>query len=149
MWSWVLASTRLLVPAEKTRRGSLAPTAIRSERASRPRSGLSFQAQEQRSTHGGDGRRSSGPSLRPIPFPAHHSSVRRKLPSGIVTFLFTDVEGSTRLLHELGADAYARALSGHRRILREAARAHGGTEVNTQGDSFLIAFARATDAVAA
>ena len=75
--------------------------------------------------------------------------MRRKLPSGTVTFLFTDVEGSTRLLHELGADAYARALSGHRRILREAARAHGGTEVNTQGDSFLIAFARATDAVAA
>ena len=75
--------------------------------------------------------------------------MRRKLPSGTVTFLFTDVEGSTRLLHELGADAYARALAGHRRILREAARAHGGTEVNTQGDSFLIAFARATDAVAA
>src|SRR5947209_16299428 len=81
--------------------------------------------------------------------PAHHGSMRRKLPSGTVTLLFTDVEGSTRLLHELGAIAYARALTEHRRILREAARGHGGLEVNTQGDSFLMAFARATDAVAA
>src|SRR5438552_170717 len=73
----------------------------------------------------------------------------RKLPSGTVTLLFTDVESSTKLLHELGAIAYARALTAHRRILREAARGHGGLEVNTQGDSFLMAFARATDAVAA
>ena len=75
--------------------------------------------------------------------------MRRKLPSGTVTLLFTDVESSTKLLHELGANAYARALTAHRRILREAASGHGGLEVNTQGDSFLMAFARATDAVAA
>jgi predicted ATPase/class 3 adenylate cyclase len=75
--------------------------------------------------------------------------VRRKLPSGTVTLLFTDVEGSTRLLHELGTDAYARALEEHRRILRQAAHAHGGLEVNTQGDSFLIAFTGAADAATA
>ncbi len=46
--------------------------------------------------------------------------MRRDLPAGTVTFLFTDIEGSTRLLHELGADAYAEALAEHRRILREA-----------------------------
>ena len=70
------------------------------------------------------------------------------LPSGVVTFLFTDVEGSTKLLHELG-DAYADALHEHRRLLREAFSAHDGVEVDTQGDAFFIAFGRASDAVAA
>jgi len=70
------------------------------------------------------------------------------LPSGTVTFLFTDIEGSTRLLHELG-DAYAAALAEHRRVLREAFARHGGVEVDTQGDAFFVAFARASDAVAA
>ena len=63
--------------------------------------------------------------------------------------LFTDIEGSTRLLQELGRDAYVRALNDHRRVLREAFSAHGGVEVETQGDSFFAAFARARDAVAA
>jgi predicted ATPase/DNA-binding SARP family transcriptional activator len=71
------------------------------------------------------------------------------LPSGTVTFLFTDVEGSTRLLHELGAERYADALANHRRVLREAFTAHGGVEVDTQGDGFFYAFARASDALAA
>src|SRR3954451_996413 len=71
-----------------------------------------------------------------------------ELPSGTVTFLFTDIEGSTRLLHELG-DAYAHALAEHRRLLREAFTAHGGIEVDTQGDAFFYVFASATDAVAA
>src|SRR5438093_1796300 len=70
------------------------------------------------------------------------------LPTGTVTFLFTDVEGSTRLLHELG-DAYVEALAEHRRVLREAFGRHGGVEVDTQGDAFFVAFARASDAVAA
>src|SRR5215212_2487462 len=70
------------------------------------------------------------------------------LPSGTVTFLFTDIEGSTRLLHELG-DSYAAALAEHRRVLRDAFARHGGVEVDTQGDAFFAAFARATDAVAA
>jgi predicted ATPase len=73
--------------------------------------------------------------------------VRRDLPSGTVTFFFSDVEGSTRLLHDVGAAAYADALAEHRRILRRAFRAHGGVEVDTQGDAFFVAFASATDAL--
>lgn len=75
--------------------------------------------------------------------------VRRGLPSGTVTFLFTDVEGSTKLLHELGADEYAAALAGHRRIVRAAAGAHGGVEVDTQGDAFFFAFPTAAGALLA
>ena len=71
-----------------------------------------------------------------------------ELPCGTVTFLFTDVEGSTRLLHELG-DAYPDALAEHRRVLRGAFARHGGVEVDTQGDAFFVAFARASDALAA
>jgi len=71
-----------------------------------------------------------------------------ELPTGAVTFLFTDIEGSTRLLHELG-DAYAGVLSDHRRLLREAFVGHGGVEVDTQGDSFFVAFADPRGAVAA
>ena len=72
----------------------------------------------------------------------------RDLPRGTVTFLFTDIEGSTRLLHELG-DGYADALAEHRSALREAFTRHGGVEVDTQGDAFFFAFARASDAVGA
>jgi predicted ATPase/class 3 adenylate cyclase len=71
-----------------------------------------------------------------------------RLPSGTVTFLFTDIEGSTRLLNELG-DAYADALAEHRRVLREMFARHDGVEVDTQGDAFFVAFARASDALAA
>jgi predicted ATPase/class 3 adenylate cyclase len=74
--------------------------------------------------------------------------VRRDLPSGTVTFLFTDVEGSTKLLHELG-DGYADLLGEHRRLLRDAFARHGGVEVDTQGDAFFVAFGRANDALAA
>jgi predicted ATPase len=70
------------------------------------------------------------------------------LPTGTVTFLFTDVEGSTRLLHELGA-AYADALGEHRTALRECFGRHGGVEVDTQGDAFFVAFPKASDALAA
>jgi predicted ATPase len=66
----------------------------------------------------------------------------------VVTLLFTDVEGSTRLLHELG-DRYGEALHEHRRRLRAAFADHGGVEVDTQGDAFFVAFGRASDAVAA
>src|SRR5919206_4768632 len=71
------------------------------------------------------------------------------LPSGTVTFLFTDVEGSTRLLTELGAERYAEVLAEHRRVLRAAFAAHGGVEVDTQGDAFFVTFATASDALAA
>jgi class 3 adenylate cyclase len=67
---------------------------------------------------------------------------------GMVTFLVTDVEGSTRLLRSLGA-AYADVLEQHRRILREAAERHAGREIDTQGDACLIAFERVSDAVLA
>jgi len=60
----------------------------------------------------------------------------RELPAGTVTLLFTDIEGSTRMLQELGREAYVRALTAHRRLLREAYSAHGGVEVEMQGDSF-------------
>ena len=73
----------------------------------------------------------------------------RQLPTGPVTFLFTDIEGSTRLLHELGAERYGEALAEHRRVLREAFTRHGGVEVDTQGDAFFVAFPRAPAAVAA
>src|SRR5437660_8361141 len=73
----------------------------------------------------------------------------RELPTGTVTFLFTDIEGSTRLLDELGAERYGEALLEHRRALREAFARHGGIEVDTQGDAFFIAFSRASDALAA
>ena len=73
---------------------------------------------------------------------------RPELPTGTVTFVFTDVEGSTRLLQEHGA-RYADLLAEHRAALRDAFARHGGLEVDTQGDAFFVAFARATDAVAA
>ena len=69
-------------------------------------------------------------------------------PRGTVTFLFTDIEGSTRLLQELG-ERYPRILAEHRARLREIFAAHGGYEVDIQGDAFFVAFARAHDAVAA
>jgi len=73
----------------------------------------------------------------------------RELPSGTVTFLFTDVEGSTKLLHELGDDGYAHALAEHRRVLRETFAANQGVEVDTQGDAFFVAFPTAPGALRA
>ena len=75
--------------------------------------------------------------------------VGRELPTGTVTFLFTDVEGSTRLLHELGTEAYADALAEHHRVVRDACAAHGGIEVDTQGDAFFVAFPTASGALGA
>jgi class 3 adenylate cyclase len=72
-----------------------------------------------------------------------------ELPSGTVTLLFTDIEGSTRLIEELGEDGYVLALAEHRRLLRSAFSAHGGVEVDTQGDAFLYAFADPVGALAA
>lgn len=73
----------------------------------------------------------------------------RDLPSGTVTLLFTDVEGSTRLLQQVGPDDYGRLLATHHRLLREALQAHAGIEVKTEGDSFFVVFPRPTDAVEA
>ncbi|HEU5243047.1 MAG TPA: adenylate/guanylate cyclase domain-containing protein [Gaiellaceae bacterium] len=71
------------------------------------------------------------------------------LPGGTVTFVFTDIEGSTQLLQELGDEAYGRVSGDHRRLVRETFGAHGGTEIDTQGDAFFFSFSRARDAVTA
>jgi predicted ATPase/class 3 adenylate cyclase/DNA-binding CsgD family transcriptional regulator len=73
---------------------------------------------------------------------------KRNLPSGTVTLLFTDIEGSTRLLQRLG-DSYAEVLAECRQLMRATFQEWNGREVDTQGDAFFIAFARATDAVLA
>jgi predicted ATPase/class 3 adenylate cyclase len=75
--------------------------------------------------------------------------MRSELPGGTVTFLFTDVESSTRFLHELGAERYAEELAEHRRVVRDAVARHGGVEVDTQGDAFFVAFPTAPDALQA
>lgn len=71
-----------------------------------------------------------------------------ELPAGTVTFLFTDVEGSTRLLRGLGPEGYAEALAEHRRLVRAACARHGGVEVDTQGEEYgrtVLALARDMD----
>ena len=70
------------------------------------------------------------------------------VPSGAVTFLFTDIEGSTRLVNKL-RERYAAVLADHRQLLRDAFGAHDGYEVDTQGDSFFVAFSSAREAVLA
>ena len=71
-----------------------------------------------------------------------------ELHTGTVTLLFTDIESSTQLLHELG-DGYAELVRDHRQIVREAAAHARGVEVDTQGDAFFFAFPRARYAVVA
>jgi class 3 adenylate cyclase len=72
----------------------------------------------------------------------------RPLPAGTVTFLMSDIEGSTRLFHRFGSD-YLPLLAEHRELLREAVARHDGAEVETEGDALLLAFADAGNAVAA
>jgi class 3 adenylate cyclase len=69
-------------------------------------------------------------------------------PTGIVTFLFTDIEGSTRLLQRLGDD-YRALLADHHRLIREAVRSCAGVEVKTEGDAFFVVFRAASDAIRA
>jgi class 3 adenylate cyclase len=71
------------------------------------------------------------------------------LPSGTVTFLFSDIEGSTTLLKSLGDARYAELLATHRSLMRETFAGYGGQEIDTQGDAFFYSFPRARDAVAA
>ena len=70
-------------------------------------------------------------------------------PSGTVTFLFTDVEGSTKLLHALGREQYGEVLREHQRLLRGVWVSHEGFEVDAEGDAFFVAFARASAALQA
>jgi class 3 adenylate cyclase len=67
------------------------------------------------------------------------------LPSGAVTFLFSDIEGSTRLVKAL-RERYAEVLAEHQRLIRAAIAAHAGHEVDTQGDAFFVAFSGAKQA---
>ena len=73
--------------------------------------------------------------------------MRTELPTGTVTFVFTDVEGSTSLPNELAAEAYADALADHRSFVREACTGNSGVEVDTQGDAFFFAFPTALGAL--
>src|SRR5687768_10226676 len=75
-------------------------------------------------------------------------TIKRALPTGTVTFLFTDIEGSTRLVRNLG-DRFDVLLDRHHELLRETLLGSGGVEVATEGDSFFVAFPSASDAVAA
>jgi predicted ATPase/class 3 adenylate cyclase len=70
-------------------------------------------------------------------------------PTGTVTFLMSDIEGSTRLLRAMGVERYEAALQAHRALLRDAFARYAGFEVGTEGDSFFVAFGRAQDAVRA
>ncbi|MFK5647283.1 ATP-binding protein [Ornithinimicrobium sp. LYQ121] len=70
------------------------------------------------------------------------------LPHGVVTFLFTDIQGSTQLLRRLG-DGYPEVLGTHQRLLREIFARHRGCEVDTQGDSFFVAFSSVRESIAA
>lgn len=72
-----------------------------------------------------------------------------ELHAGTITFLFSDIEGSTELLKRLGDAGYARVLEGHHRTLRETFAARSGREIDSQGDAFFYAFSRARDAVGA
>jgi len=74
---------------------------------------------------------------------------RSSPPSGTVTFLFTDIEGSTRLELDLGTTRYAEVRERHRALLRDAFAAHGGQEQATEGDSFFVVFPSARSAIAA
>jgi len=76
------------------------------------------------------------------------SESAREIPRGTVTFLFTDIQGSTQLVHQYG-DAYPDILNEHNSLLRAIFDSYGGYEVNTEGDSFFIAFTRAIDGIAA
>jgi predicted ATPase/class 3 adenylate cyclase len=73
----------------------------------------------------------------------------KALPTGVVTFLFTDIEGSTRLVQAVGEEAYREILGEHCSVIRGAIVSHGGTEVSTEGDSFFAVFPNAADGVAA
>jgi len=73
----------------------------------------------------------------------------KSLPTGTVTFLFTDIEGSTALLQRLGDRRYAEVLEQHRRLLRDAFAEGHGWKVDAHGDAFLVAFPRSRDALGA
>src|SRR5256885_6067170 len=86
--------------------------------------------------------------LEPHPAASYSSYVSGSLPTGTVTMLFTDVEGSTRLLGEVGPAEYADVLKEQQRLIRQTAAEHDGIEVDTQGDAFFFVFRSARSAAA-
>jgi predicted ATPase/class 3 adenylate cyclase/tetratricopeptide (TPR) repeat protein len=88
-------------------------------------------------------------ALRTLTVGFAHSFLVLEQPVGTVTLLFTDIEGSTRLLDRLGPERYRSSLELHRRLLRDAFAQHGGYEVDHEGDAFFVAFSSAREAVAA
>jgi class 3 adenylate cyclase len=99
----------------------------------------------------GQGAAAAGAASPPpgTPSEATPSAVPPALPTGTVTFLFTDIEGSTQLLQQLDATGYAQVRADYEGLLRAACAAHAGREVDTAGDGCFLAFARAPDALAA
>ena len=93
-----------------------------------------FEAAAQRSTELSSSVLTTDPALSAV----SNESIAPSLPTGTITFLFTDMEGSTRLLQQLGGAGYAALHAAHHKLLRAACRAHGGREVNTAGDSFFL-----------
>jgi predicted ATPase/class 3 adenylate cyclase len=109
---------------------------------------------EERSAFAAAARRGTGQTdpvttSAPLPVAVLDTAALPTLPTGTVTFLFTDLEGSTRLLQQLGVARYAALRDAHRQLLRAACTAHGGREVDSAGDGFFIVFATAGEAVAA
>src|SRR4051794_36673251 len=88
------------------------------------------------------------PEIEPPGAPETAGVVTTSVPHGTVTFVFTDIEGSTALLKQLG-EGYGGVVAEHRRIIREEFGRRSGVEMDTQGDAFFFSFARARDAVAA
>lgn len=119
--------------------GGAGRSAFRSRRAEDRRRPSAREAFRPRVPRAGHSRRDQTEWLNRI--------VESELPAGTVTFLFTDIEGSTDLVRRLG-DAYGEVLADHRQLLREHLGGAGGREIDTQGDAFFFSFARAREAVA-
>jgi predicted ATPase/class 3 adenylate cyclase len=92
---------------------------------------------------------STSERLAPAPGPAGPGDRNEPAPAGTLTFLFTDIEGSTRLEQDVGREAYAELRERHRRLLRAAFGSHAGVEQGTQGDSFFVVFGSAREALLA
>ena len=97
----------------------------------------------------GDARHARGTDQPTVTAPSRPTGGRPDLPTGTVTFLFSDIEGSTRLVQDVGPDVFREVLDDHNRLLRAAFSAHGGVERGTQGDSFAVIFREGPSAVAA
>lgn len=138
----LLAGALALTPEERAAFALAARRPPAAALAATPAEGPVYAAYRSRATADGHDRHDGHD-----PTPATTAST--DLPHGTVTFLFADIEGSTRLLHQLGGDQYAEALATLQALLRTVWAAHAGHELGTQGDHFFVVFADADDALAA